>query len=306
MKPRRLTLFALMTLALAAAIFASFRLPIMYKAIAPPVAIMLYLFVTVILFDLARTPKWLNVAILILLIAAVYLLFPTIYYVKFVDSQPIEGILIAGEQVHTGEKVFAIVPRGIYLLQYTGKYRESLIQQKNTIFNPLPVIKTITLKPGTFAYSSTKFYEPYKQKELFPSVVVRGKDIDGNPVELNGDTNTRIPFGTYTIGFDTQYFSETRRIKPETYYEQEIILNPNKNTIVLSYEEAEWVRNYVKEYLDLSARRIITEGGFPRQYHIYTKNYTLSLGDMLFIVCQMSQQEQPVYYSPKNMNYVKG
>jgi peptidoglycan/xylan/chitin deacetylase (PgdA/CDA1 family) len=300
--------FGLLSIVLTIAVYASLQLPIIYKAIAVPIAVLFYVYLTVRIFELAEPPHWLNVTVIVLLVATIYFLFPTIYNVNFVDTngQQIEGIVLANGDVYSGQKIVFLQPRGYYKIRYTGVSREVIAQNKNTIFNPLPVVKTITLAPGTYNYAKTKFYDPYKQEEVVPEIEVKGKDIDGKAIELKADINTRIPYGSHEIRFDTKYFSKTEKTDPVYAVQSEILLQPNENTVVLNDEEIKWVQNYMRDYLDLSARRIIPEGGFPKQYHLYTKNQTLSQGDMLFLICQLNQEEQPVHYILKDSEFVKG
>lgn len=303
-KPQtRLAIFAAITLTIPFLIYFAAGLPLLYKIGIPGIAGISYILLTLKIFSIAKIPKGIWMTYWSLLAITIYLLIPNYVQIGFTDTngQEIEGMIIADGQPF---KRIAVIPRGTHDITYTAPYRQTKNYQMDSTWYPWIIIKTVQLEPGVFNYEQTKFWEPYKKKALKPQITVQGKDLDGREVNIEGSERTSIPYGTYNIRYDTRLFSLEENIKPGTPPEEKT-LEPNENTIILGEKEAEWIKNYMREYVELSAQKIIRPGGWPKQIHLYKKNQTLSLGDMLFVLCQLNEEDRPVLYVPKEMQYRK-
>lgn len=300
--------FALITLLLPLIIYAASTLPLLYKIIIPTLAGIAYIWGTIELFNLIaiRYPRWLIITLCVLSITCIYFLIPVKYTINYVDTN---GTLIPGTTIITGEasriahNAFWLL-RGQYTLHYASPYRKTIVRTENNILHPLWREETVVLEPDAYNYAQTTFYEPYKQVRLTPEIHVQGTTLDGAPVDKIADINTYIPYGTYTTTFRTRYFTRTEqggpRAPPDT-----TTLPPNENAAVLNNKQARWIKNYMRDYVELSSQGIIRDKGWPKQYHSYTHNATLTLGNMLFILCQMQQDEQPLYYARIGQDYIQ-
>lgn len=247
--------------------------------------------------------KW-ALALGIILLA--YALLPTLYVIDFETPKGMElngTVSVSGllSFSSSGERVFLLLPRGTYTLTYDSENR----QPKNEslpIWEFIPFVhKKTVLEPALFSFADMKFYEPYGLVELEPEIVVKGVTIDGDMFEKSGNRQTLFPYGEYYINFRTEFFELDNFTFPEDNTNM-VKLVPNNNTVVLDEREAGWVATFMGDYLELSAQGLLSDGGFPRQFYVYSKNATLSLGDMLFVVCQLGKNGS-VWYAPKNMNY---
>jgi len=280
------------------------KLPILYKITIPITTMLLFFYISFRLFKITKTPPiWTIIPVLIILI---YVLFPTIYYVEFYTPKGLElngKIITIGDMdmKFSGNKIIFLLPKGKYKIEYTADYRET-IKETPKFWKYLPYAhRKITLYPSAFNYANTTFKEHYELIELFPTVTIKGTTIDGDYFENTGDKQTLFPYGNYEVEYTTKYF-DGKEIISLGYRNETIILMPNENTIILSDEEINWIQNYLKEYLELSAEKIIKDEGFPKQIHLYSKNATLSLGDMLFVLCQLNMKNK-TRYVPKDMIY---
>lgn len=303
----RILLFATLTLILPITIFFASTLPLLYKIVLSTVAGIAYIWGTIELFDLLKItyPRWLIITFCTLGITIIYFLIPVKYTFHYIDTNgmPITGTTaVSGDTALITHNTFWLA-RGQYTFHHTGKFRAPIEQYENNILHPLWREETIMLEPGTYNYANTTFYEPYQHVRLIPEIHIIGKTIDGKPIDKIASINTYLPYGTYTTTFYTPHFERVIKGGPSAP-PHNLTLLPNKNAIVLSKEQAAWIKNYIRDYTELSAQGLIAKG-WPKQYHSYTHNATLTLGNMLFILCQMRQDEQPLYYARIGQDYTK-
>jgi len=247
---------------------------------------------------------------LLLLLIVFFFLFPVRYSVSFENGkgEPIAGKISAGfgfwNNTEQGENVAVWVPRGKHTLLFSAPYRVRVEELRRTWWNPLPVRKVVQLYPDTFTYENATFKD-LLGVEWSPEIRVQGKDIDGEHVELQGNRYSKIPFGTYNITFEKKWVSNETIFYPGDLTNNTILLVPNNQTVVLSEREVNWVKNFMRDYLDFSSTGMLELPGWSRQFHIATKNVTLTLGDMLFVLCQEKEQH-PVIFVPRTNVYEKG
>jgi len=251
-----------------------------------------------------KAEVWQKVVIIVLILSVCYVLLPTAYLVKFVDSQgaSIEGMITAKGPIitsSTGNYTVLFVPKGQYTATFHAPYR---INVTETVpywrWSPIE-LRRVVLYPDSFTFK-TRFVEPY-ERALSPRISVKGTTIDDVPYAKEGTRQTEFAYGEYTVQAATEYFNATFDVSPDSIPTQ-VNLSLNDNALQLTIKEAKQIKAFVADYVDLAARRII-DGGFPKQYHLYKKNQTLSLGDMLFVLCQLRQPEQPVLFVPKATTY---
>lgn len=248
--------------------------------------------------------KTTNGIILVLaILLAIFLFFPVRYSISFVNTHdiPIVGVLEVNGRSVQGENVSLWAFRGRHHLTFSAPYRVTVEEYRNAWWNPLPVRRTVHLVPATFDFKETEFVD-LLGVEWQPEVVVHGKTIDGDPVDFVGDTHSAIPRGNYSITFQTKWLSNTLQIEPGDVAQRTVTLMPSERTVVLSEREAEWVLNFLRDYLEFSSMGIMNTAGWPKQFHLATKNATLSLGDMLLVVCEV-EKKSPILFVPKNNEY---
>lgn len=280
-------------------------LPLAYKIGIPLLAILAALRVAGVISH-KPLAQWL---LILAFAAGIVVLLPAYYSVSFVNTKgvPINGtVLVDGDILReiSGENVWFFLPRGKFTLTYTGAFRAPQ-QEERRFWSGLYQRRAITLAPGTFDHGKTIFTEPYKLVFFSPEIRLKGKTIDGNAIDAVGGPHTRFPYGEYEVEYVTRFLSNDARITPGSIPDN-VTLLPNKNTVILTEQEAGWIERYLRDYLELSAQGIIPDAGFPKQYHLFTKNATLSLGDMLFVLCQLDKREQPVIYAPRDWQYGGG
>lgn len=197
--------------------------------------------------------------------------------------------------VLSGTNISFWLPKGNQEFEYLADYRkEKTEQSKINILYPKFKKKIIRLEPANFNFEKTSFLEPYEKIELKPRLIIKGEDIDENKIDRIINKNDDVPFGKYQIKIETQFFKKDITLMPEEETNiAKIKLEPNKNTHKFSEEEINWIKNYLRDYLELSAQKIIPAkyAGYPKQMHFFIRNITLSLGDMLFLICQDYQTE---------------
>jgi peptidoglycan/xylan/chitin deacetylase (PgdA/CDA1 family) len=211
-----------------------------------------------------------------------------------------EGLI---DQSATGQRVVLVLPRWNNALTYSSPYRQT---QNETIPFWIPVLwRRTTMVVGVFTYENVIFTDPYNETSLLPLIMLKGETVDGDPYEGNGTAETPFPYGTYHARYRTQYFENRQNIVLEPH-QGHLRLMPNDQTVVIEETEARRIANYVRDYLELSAQGMIPDAGFPKQYHLFVRNATLSLGDILFVLCQLSKPSHPVLFFPKDSVYVSG
>jgi len=280
-------------------------LPLAYKIGLPVLAVLAALRIAGVI---PRKPlaQWLLIAVFA---AGIVVLLPAYYSVSFVNTKgaPVIGTVLVDGDVQravSGENVWFMLPRGQFTLTYTGAFRAPQQEQRPFWSNPYQR-RAVILAPGTFDHGKTIFTEPYKLAFFSPEVRLKGMTIDGDAVDSAGDPHTKFPYGEYEAEYVTRFLSNDAGITPGDIPDN-VTLLPNKNTVILTEQEAKWVKNFMRDYLEFSAQGIISGAGFPKQYRLFTRNATLSLGDMLFVLCQLSKREQPIIYAPRDQQYGGG
>ena len=254
---------------------------------------------------LLKKAKQHKIVTLFLALIVVFFFFPVRYSVSFQNGQ---GVSIEGRidgQVGIwnsdaeGENVTVWLPRGKQTLVFSSPYRVQVEETRRTWWNPVPVRRVVQLRPDTFTYENATFKDVLGA-EWNPEIKVRGSNIDGKPIQFEGDRFSEIPFGTYNLTFQKKWISNETIFSPGDLTNQTMLLIPNNESVILSKREVDWVENFMRDYLEFSSTGLLQSPGYPKQFHIASKNATLTLGDMLFVLCQEEKGSQIIFVPKTN------
>lgn len=214
---------------------------------------------------------------------------------------------------NNNEKANFILPIGYYSIKISSEgYEDKVIKVIN--FNPFrKMIKNnIIIEPSIIDINSLSVFDPTGTIKLSPFVSIKGTNILGEEIQEVGLKN--IVYGVYNATLTDPHFVGEIKINGSNFYQYNseitsLKLNPGQNTRWLDKKDVDYVRNYVHDFLNLSSLDYIKiDKGFPKQFYLTDKKLILSLGDIIFIVCEselynQQKNQNPIYFVPSNKKY---
>lgn len=206
-----------------------------------------------------------------------------------------------------------VLPIGKYSLKASAEgYQQKQFVLKHTNILEKRIKHNLILSPALVDISKITVVDPTGTIKLSPFISIRGTNILGQEVEQQGVKE--FIYGNYNATLTDPHFQGEIRIKGDKFYqydwETELIkLHPGKNTIWISESDVSYVENFLTDFLNLSSLDYIKiDPGFPQQFYISSKDTTLSLGDIIFVLCEKKlynklKIENPTYFVPLNKKY---
>ena len=206
-----------------------------------------------------------------------------------------------------------ILPIGTYSITINAAgYNAGNLTFQN--YNPLTkhISHRSELKSRIIDLSAFTFNDPTGTLRLDPLASINGTNILGDTVHETGVK--RFLYGKYNATLADPHFSASVQFHGDKLllYGQEterMRLDPARTTLLLTPAEANYAMQYLADFLNLSSNRYIQiNPGFPQQFSLRRPDTVLSLGDMLFLLCEMNVyhntgEENPVYFIPWNKKY---
>lgn len=175
------------------------------------------------------------------------------------------------------------------------------------------------LKPKKVSLKSLDFVEPTGSLELEPEIKITGTNVLGEQVRIESyDQSETLIFGNYTVEAETDSFQGQFKLignqtKVDGVQTKKISMKPKRDYYFLSREEVDHTFNFLEDYLSLSSSDIIPkkDRGFPEQFYLYKKDKIVSLGDMVFLACELKssgkkENEKQKFFLPKSRTYSFG
>lgn len=265
----------------------------------------------------------LTFAIIVSLGAYFFWPFHLILDVKNTNNESIVSLIQIernGEVIFYGDRNYMDIrlPKGLYNITINGEgynEQEIIVDRRygvrfNTNYN-----LDVELQPKYIEMAKFKFLDPTGTLDLGPKLIVQGTNILGNVVDGQLFVNESIMYGDYVMFADTNYFDgEMQLVGDRIYYNEdfvdEIYLKPDSEIYnFVNEEELGWVINYLQDYMKYSQEGYLSneDQGLPRQFYLYSQDKILSLGDILFLVCEQGMYESTGksadYFYPKSQNY---
>lgn len=170
----------------------------------------------------------------------------------------------------------------------------------------------LKLKASIIDLSRLYVLDPTNTVRITPLITINGTDILDRDIEM--EDAKEFTYGNYDMVLKDPHFMGEAEIRGDKFYQygwetDTIILDPGENMLWLSDLEVSYVENYLTDYLNLSSMDYINVSpGYPQQFYLTSRDTILSLGDMLFLLCEKRLYEQqkevnPNYFVPKNKKY---
>lgn len=151
------------------------------------------------------------------------------------------------------------------------------------------------------------FTDPTGTIALDPSFAVQGVDVRGQEIDTVLRRHDALPYGWYQVRVHDVHFERTYPLEGHVLNASGFRLMPNDRFYTVTRQEYEYVANFMREYLQLSSQGIIDEPlrGYPKSYHLATRDRTLSFGDMVFLLCEAAAYNGTAegYFVPANKKY---
>jgi peptidoglycan/xylan/chitin deacetylase (PgdA/CDA1 family) len=195
---------------------------------------------------------------------------------------------------------------GKYSIKVSAEgYEDTVITVRN--FNPLQKVfnAKVELDIDYINVNSFEVFDPNGLVKLSPFVSIKGVNVLGEKIELEG--LKEFPYGNYNATLYDAHFLKNIEIKGDKIYGEEdsLRLDPGKGTVRISEDDVVYVENFVKDYLEYSSLDYINiSKGFPQQFYLYNSDMVISLGDMVFLICEKRLfDENAVYFVPLDKKY---
>lgn len=270
-----------------------------------------------------------TVIVIILLTASVsllsYLLWPFEYTLTITNSkgnEVVSDVTIEDENGNIivdsrGGQVRENLWKGVYIVTiHSNGYEIEKFEIDNRIgFDAeFEIRHDVVLEPIVISLNMFRFYDPTKTIRLSPEFLINGTDILGDAVNSEINVSSKVIYGNYTVAASTENFGRTfsllgEKIVVNETKTDELTLGPNENFMVIDGKEVGYILNFLGDYLILSSDESVIDfdKGFPKQFYLYKKDHVVSMGDMVFLMCERRSYEisgaDPTFFVPLDKNF---
>ncbi len=263
---------------------------------------------------------------LLLVIALIYAILPFRYALEaknIKDTPVIAGVKIldSGGTVIFEDKAIRIdttLNKGTYtILVESPGYETANFSVINRFGFDNAIEEAVQLNPRLIRFSSFDYLDPTLTVLLEPSFSVKGKNILGEIVTGRFGYDSSIMYGDYLIDIAAEGFGRELGFSGDSFILDDkkiaqVRLMPGEGFITLNEEEKEHILKFMKDYISLSKRGLFDKAdeGFPKQFYLYGKDEVVSLGGMIFFLCELNSYNvsgaEATYFIPKASVFEKG
>ncbi|MBT5022204.1 polysaccharide deacetylase family protein [Candidatus Woesearchaeota archaeon] len=186
------------------------------------------------------------------------------------------------------------------------------------------VFQQIILEPKYINLTQFSFFDPTTALNIFPEIKAIGKNILGEHIsetyfiESIDAVDSNLMYGDYYLIIGDEFFNGVAEFRGDLVFQDDlltndIVLKSNSKFLKLNNVEFNYVKNFVKDYMLYSSEGEfeLENRGLPRQYYLYNQDELISLGKMLFLLCQAETfnamgVEPEEYFVPREQLYEFG